>query len=80
MRGVVPLDGGNEELTRYSAGQSVTMSAHSPGKKSPRYRFDGTLVDSNDAHAASWAAVLHDHGYEVAIDRVRRLMGWAAIG
>lgn len=36
---------------------------------------DGTLVESNDAHALCWAEILEKHGYEVAYSRVRSLIG-----
>lgn len=36
---------------------------------------DGTLVDSNDAHARSWVKALHEHGIDVPFDKVRRLIG-----
>ncbi|GAC1638492.1 MAG: HAD family hydrolase [Herpetosiphon sp.] len=36
---------------------------------------DGTLIDSNDAHAAAWVQAMHEHGHEVAFERVRRLIG-----
>jgi HAD superfamily hydrolase (TIGR01509 family) len=36
---------------------------------------DGTLVDSNDAHAAAWAEVLSAHGHPVDADRVRPYIG-----
>ena len=36
---------------------------------------DGTLVDSNDAHAHAWVETLAAHGHDVAFDRVRRLIG-----
>ncbi len=36
---------------------------------------DGTLVDSNDAHARSWVETLAEHGIEVPFERVRRLIG-----
>lgn len=36
---------------------------------------DGTLVDSNDAHARSWVDALVEHGYDVPFERVRRLIG-----
>jgi HAD superfamily hydrolase (TIGR01509 family) len=36
---------------------------------------DGTLVDSNDAHAASWQAALEQFGHRVAFARVRALIG-----
>jgi len=36
---------------------------------------DGTLIDSNDAHAWAWIDALRDHGVEVSFDRVRPLIG-----
>ena len=36
---------------------------------------DGTLVDSNDAHAAAWRDVLRDVGVERPFDEIRRLIG-----
>ena len=37
--------------------------------------IDGTLVDSNDAHARAWVAALAQHGLEVPYEQVRRLIG-----
>jgi HAD superfamily hydrolase (TIGR01509 family) len=36
---------------------------------------DGTLVDSNDAHAHAWVAAFASQGITVAFDRVRRAIG-----
>lgn len=36
---------------------------------------DGTLIDSNDAHAASWSDALREFGQDVPFDRVRPLIG-----
>src|SRR5689334_16161417 len=36
---------------------------------------DGTLIDSNDAHARAWVASLAEHGYVVPFDAVRPLIG-----
>ena len=36
---------------------------------------DGTLIDSNDAHARSWVDVFQDAGFEIGFDRVRPLIG-----
>src|SRR5262245_40568817 len=36
---------------------------------------DGTLVDSNDAHAHAWVTALAEAGLVVPFDRVRRLIG-----
>jgi len=37
--------------------------------------IDGTLVDSNDAHAEAWVETFDKHGVEVAFPRVRRMIG-----
>lgn len=36
---------------------------------------DGTLIDSNDAHARAWVGALAEHGYVVPFERVRPLVG-----
>lgn len=36
---------------------------------------DGTLVDSNDAHAHTWTEALQIHGYDTTFGGVRRLIG-----
>ncbi|MBV8490839.1 MAG: HAD family hydrolase [Candidatus Eremiobacteraeota bacterium] len=36
---------------------------------------DGTLLDSNEAHARTWARVLHEHGYRTPIGEIRRMIG-----
>lgn len=36
---------------------------------------DGTLVDSNDAHAHAWVDALAEHGHSVPFEAVRRLIG-----
>ena len=37
--------------------------------------IDGTLVDSNDAHAAAWIEALREAGYDASYERVRALIG-----
>lgn len=37
--------------------------------------IDGTLIDSNDAHARAWVGALAEHGYVVAFTEVRPLIG-----
>jgi len=37
--------------------------------------IDGTLVDSNDAHAHAWVQALAEHGYHVSFEKVRPLIG-----
>lgn len=40
------------------------------------FDIDGTLVDSNDAHASSWIDALKEYGFaEVSYDSIRRMMG-----
>ena len=36
---------------------------------------DGTLIDSNDTHAATWVEVCREFGHEVDFQHVRRLIG-----
>jgi HAD superfamily hydrolase (TIGR01509 family) len=42
------------------------------------FDIDGTLVDSNDAHAQSWADTFAEAGYEVPFESVRPLIGMGA--
>jgi HAD superfamily hydrolase (TIGR01509 family) len=42
------------------------------------FDIDGTLVDSNDAHAQSWVDAFAKAGYEVPFDVVRPLIGMGA--
>lgn len=37
--------------------------------------MDGTLVDTNDAHAQSWVDALRSHGFAVTLEIVRPLIG-----
>jgi phosphoglycolate phosphatase-like HAD superfamily hydrolase len=37
--------------------------------------IDGTLIDSNDAHARAWVDALRAHGYVVPFEEVRPLIG-----
>ena len=37
--------------------------------------IDGTLIDSNDAHARAWVTSLAAHGYVVRFEQVRPLIG-----
>ena len=39
------------------------------------FDVDGTLVDSNDAHAQSWVETFAEAGYDVPFDKVRPLIG-----
>ena len=40
--------------------------------------MDGTLIDSNEAHARTWVDALQVFGYDVTLDAVRPLMGQGA--
>jgi HAD superfamily hydrolase (TIGR01509 family) len=42
------------------------------------FDIDGTLVDSNDAHARSWVDTFAEAGYDVSFDAVRPLIGMGA--
>ncbi|WP_161881852.1 HAD family hydrolase [Deinococcus alpinitundrae] len=37
--------------------------------------LDGTLIDSNDAHARAWVTSFQQHGFDVSFEQVRPLMG-----
>lgn len=39
------------------------------------FDVDGTLVDSNGAHAAAWAQALRDHGVPAHVAQIRPLIG-----
>ena len=36
---------------------------------------DGTLIDSNDAHAKAWVETASEFGHDVAYEKVRRMIG-----
>jgi beta-phosphoglucomutase-like phosphatase (HAD superfamily) len=37
--------------------------------------MDGTLIDSNDAHARSWVEAFTRGGHSVSFERVRKMIG-----
>ena len=39
------------------------------------FDIDGTLLDSNDAHASAWVQSLYEYGWDVTFADVRRLIG-----
>jgi HAD superfamily hydrolase (TIGR01509 family) len=52
------------------------VAADRPGR--PRvviFDVDGTLIDSNDAHAASWVDTLAEAGHDVPFERIRLMIG-----
>ncbi len=56
----------NDRLARRSAFAAVLFDV------------DGTLIDSNAAHAETWAAALREHGLAVTADEIRPLIGMGA--
>jgi HAD superfamily hydrolase (TIGR01549 family) len=56
---------------------SSLLKLHPPGASTHvvLLGIDGTLVDSNDAHARAWVGSLAEHGYVVQFEDVRRLIG-----
>jgi len=44
------------------------------------FDIDGTLDDSNDAHARSWIDTFAERGISVSFDRVRPLIGMGRCG
>src|SRR6476661_7966435 len=57
----------------------ATPSPHSdrpdPAQRVVLLDIDGTLIDSNDAHARAWVDSLAEFGYVVPFERVRPLVG-----
>src|SRR3712207_284946 len=55
----------------------MTSTPHPPGDalQTVLLDIDGTLIDSNDAHARAWVEALAQHGYVVPFERVRPLIG-----
>src|SRR4051812_48427539 len=51
-----------------------TAEEHSP-IEAVLFDMDGTLIDSNDAHAHAWVEALQDEGFRTAFDIVRPLIG-----
>jgi len=47
--------------------------SHSP--RAALLDVDGTLIDSNDAHARAWVDAFAEHGREVRFNRIRPLIG-----
>ena len=46
-----------------------------PGYKAVLFDVDGTLVDSNDAHARAWVQAFAEHGVTIDFARTRRCIG-----
>jgi HAD superfamily hydrolase (TIGR01509 family) len=55
------------------APRRVVPNQHRP--KAVIFDVDGTLVDSNDAHARSWRDALAEAGQQVSYERIRHMIG-----
>jgi HAD superfamily hydrolase (TIGR01509 family) len=55
----------------------MPRTPHPPGRalQTVLLDIDGTLIDSNDAHACAWVDALAIHGYVVPFERIRPLIG-----
>jgi HAD superfamily hydrolase (TIGR01509 family) len=55
----------------------MTNPLHPPGEalQAILLDIDGTLIDSNDAHARAWVGSLAEHGYVVLFEQVRGMIG-----
>ncbi|MDB4914750.1 MAG: ppaX 1 [Gemmatimonadetes bacterium] len=55
----------------------MATSLHPPGSalRTILLDIDGTLIDSNDAHARAWVESLAEHGYVIRFQDVRPLIG-----
>src|SRR6266576_2226796 len=52
-----------------------TPRAPGPALRTVLLDIDGTLIDSNDAHARAWVDSLRAHGYIIPFEEVRPLIG-----
>lgn len=52
-----------------------TARAPAAGPRAVLLDVDGTLLDSNDAHARSWVDTFAEFGYDVPFEKVRPLIG-----
>jgi HAD superfamily hydrolase (TIGR01509 family) len=66
-----------EACLRWSNGDTVLLVSKSPNAtlEVVLLDIDGTLIDSNDAHALAWVEALAEAGHDVPFERVRRLIG-----
>jgi len=56
-------------------GMAQTPRAPGPSLRTVLLDIDGTLIDSNDAHARAWVDALRAHGYVIPFEEVRPLIG-----
>lgn len=63
------------------AGEVISFPRSAPSMSPPAdlravfFDIDGTLIDSNDAHARAWGHALREHGYHVAFEALRCRIG-----
>jgi HAD superfamily hydrolase (TIGR01509 family) len=55
--------------------EAFATGTASPVTRAVLFDVDGTLIDSNDAHARAWVAALAEAGHDVPFERVRPLIG-----
>src|SRR5437763_15180605 len=60
---------------RTTTGTTPTPRAPGPALRTVLLDVDGTLIDSNDAHARAWVDALRAHGYIIPFEEVRPLIG-----
>jgi HAD superfamily hydrolase (TIGR01549 family) len=48
---------------------------HKPKRRGVLLDVDGTLIDSNDAHARAWVDAFVEFGYDITFEQVRPLIG-----
>src|SRR5947208_6928429 len=60
---------------RTTTGTTPTPRAPGPALRTVLLDVDGTLIDSNDAHARAWVDALRTHGYVIPFEEVRPLIG-----
>lgn len=68
-------DPGVERARGHRKGPERAVRARRIAVKAVLLDVDGTLVDSNDAHARAWIDAFAEAGHEVSFGRVRRLIG-----
>jgi HAD superfamily hydrolase (TIGR01549 family) len=56
-------------------GMAQTPRAPGPSLRTVLLDIDGTLIDSNDAHARAWVDAFAEHGITVTYESVRRAIG-----
>jgi beta-phosphoglucomutase-like phosphatase (HAD superfamily) len=75
---VVPIRAtGDSRAVRPAERVQYELSRRLRRRRAAILDLDGTLVDSNEAHALAWLVSLHDFGHDVSLDLLRPLIGMA---